>query len=108
MRTEFKSLDEMTEEELQTERDQLWVITKSSDTWWLHRNHSAFMPVTSEAEGKAILQRYGITKYGINRSQPEVTLKQWEEFRRDKMRVMAGHSPSFLRRVWRRLGGDAA
>lgn len=108
MTTEFRSLEEMTEEELQNERAQQWSIVKSDTCWWIHRNGSAFMPVPTEAIAKGLLHRYGIKHGFIDRRQQEVTERDWAEFRRDKMRVMTGQTPSLARRVWRWFGGDAA
>ena len=108
MRTEFKSLDEMTDEELMFERCQTWVVKKSDTSWWLHRNHGPFMRVTSEAEGRGILEQYGIGVYAVDRSQQPLTEADWAAYRRDKLRLMSGKGPSLLRRAFRFFGGDAA
>jgi hypothetical protein len=106
--TEFRTLAEMTPEELVMERKQIWLIKKSDCAWWIHRNHAAFMPCHSEARAIEILEQYGITGYAIDRTQRPATEKDWAEFRRDKMRLLGGKGPSVARRVWRWLGGDAA
>lgn len=106
--TEFKSLEEMTEEELQSERAQHWSIVKSDSLWWIYRNGSPFMPVKTEAVAKGMLHRYGIRYGWIDRRQPELTERDWREFRRDKIRLLNGRGPSLVRRVWRWFGGDAA
>ena len=106
--SEFKPLSDMTEDELQHERSQHWVIVKSDTSWWIYRNHSPFMCAGTEANAIAVLTRYGISAYGVNRSQKATTEREWADFRRDKMRVLSGHGPSLARRVWRFFGGDAA
>lgn len=107
-RTEFKSLDEMSEAELAEERRQTWSIVKSDTTWWIYRNHGPFMRAASEAEAVATLQEYGITCDEVDKRQRALTEQDWNEYRRDKMRVLSGSGPSLARRVWRWFGGDAA
>ena len=106
--TEFRSLEDMTPPELALERKQTWVITKSSHAWWIHRNNTPFMPVQSEEKAVALLEKYGIKTYAIDRSQKASSSKDFADMRRDKLRVMSGRGPSVARRVWRWLGGDAA
>lgn len=106
--TEFKSLDEMTEAEIALERRQIWMIIKSSSAWWIHRNHAAFMPCQSEERARQILEDYGITVYGVDRSQKEVTAADWARYRRDKPYALAGRGPSLGRRFLWWLRGDAA
>lgn len=108
MTTEFKTLEEMTPEELAEARRQKWTLEKSTTAWWIKRNHTAFMPVHSEARGIFILESYGIKVYGVVRSQPEATPRDFAEMRRDQQRLMQGKGPSLARRVWRFFGGDAA
>ena len=108
MTTEFKSLDEMTPEELATERQQLWTIVKSDSAWWIRRNNSSFMPCHSEERAIATLAQYGITVYAVDRSQRAATAQDFADMRRDKNRLMNGKGPSVARRVWRWFGGDAA
>ena len=106
--TEFKTLGEMTADELAYERKQTWTICKSTSAWWIHRNHAAFMPVQSEEKAKQILESYGITVYGVDRSQRATTAQDWARYRRDKKYALSGKEPSLARRVWRWFGGDAA
>ena len=106
--TEFKSLEDMNPFELALERKQTWEIRKSTSAWWIYRNHAAFMPCNTEAKAMFILETYGIKVYAVNRSQREATAQDFAEMRRDKMRLMNGHGPSLLRRVYRFFGGDAA
>ena len=106
--TEFKTLHDMTPDELVEERRQVWTIEKSTSSWWIKRNNVAFMPCHSEARALFILEEYGIKVYGVNRSQREATPQDFAEMRRDKERLMQGKGPSVARRVWRWLGGDAA
>ena len=108
MSTEFKTLDEMTPEELDEERKQIWTVVKSTTAWWIYRNQAAFMPCHSEARATEILKQYGIKVYAVDRSQQPESTVDWAEFRRDKMRLMSGKGISIPRRVWRWLGGDAA
>lgn len=108
MTTEFRSFEDMSPEELQHEREQHWVIVKSDTSWWIYRNHSPFMNSRTEAEAISTLSKNGITTYGVDRSQRATTVDDWNNYRRDKMRVMSGKTPSIARKVWRWLGGDAA
>lgn len=106
--TEFKTLEEMTPEELVEERKQIWTVEKSTTAWWIKRNHAAFMPAHTEARAVEILEQYGIKIYAVDRSQRETTAQDFAEMRRDKLRLMSGKGPSVARRVWRWFGGDAA
>ena len=106
--TEFKTLDEMTPEELVEERKQIWTIEKSTTAWWIKRNHAAFMPAHTEARAVEILEKYGIKIYAVDRSQRGATVRDFAEMRRDKSRLMSGKGPSMLRRAYRFFGGDAA
>ena len=106
--TEFKTLGEMTRDELAHERRQQWMIYKSDCAWWIHRNGAAFMPVQSEEKAREILESYGITVYAVDRSQKAATVQDWARYRRDKKYALAGKGPSLARRVWRWFGGDAA
>lgn len=108
MSTEFKSFDEMTPEELANEHQQTWTVHKSDASWWIRRNGSAFMPCHSEERAVSILEQYGINVYAVDRSQRAATAEDFEDMRRNKMRLMDGKRPSVARRVWRWLGGDAA
>ncbi len=106
--TEFRTLEEMTLEELADERKQFWEVRKSTSAWWIYRNHAAFMACNSEAKALFILESYGIKVYAVDRSQREVTAQDFAEMRRDKIRLMSGRGPSIARRMWRWFGGDAA
>lgn len=106
--TEFKTLVEMTPEELAIERKQTWTIHKSDASWWIRRNDSPFMPCHSEERAREILAQYGIEVYAVIRSQRAATAQDFAKMRRDKLRLMQGKGPSLARRVWRFFGGDAA
>lgn len=84
--SEFRTLEEMTRQELAFEVLQRWSLCKSDTAWWIHRNEVPFMRVSSKSEGERILHRYNLTLADVDERQRPLTGEDFQAMRRDRFK----------------------
>lgn len=83
--TEFKTLEEMTAEELEFERTQKWSILKSDTAWWICRNEVPFMHCPGGLQAaNEVLKKYNLACIDVDTRQGPTTNQAWREFRRTR------------------------
>ena len=90
--TEFRTLEEMTTEELDFEREQHWTIVRSELSWWIYRNGTPFMhvPKGGEEAARTKLANYGLKCADVDLRQPQWTPERWRRSRFDMADGLAG------------------